>query len=279
MTRIAILGAGGRMGRNLIQAVLERPEAELVAAVLRAGDGRLGGDAGELAAAGRTGVALTDDAALAAETADVVIDFTLPESTRAHLAACRAAGTALVIGTTGLSDAQRNEIQAAATDLAVVLAPNFSVGVNLSFRLAELAARALGEDFDVEIIEAHHRHKVDAPSGTAMRLGEVVAGALGRDLKGCAVYGREGHTGARDRNTIGFATVRGGDIVGEHTVLFAGEGERVEITHRAGSRMTFARGAVRAALWVARRGGSGLFDMQDVLGLRGCGADAASSLR
>jgi len=268
MTRIAILGAGGRMGRNLIQAVIERPEAELVAAVLRAGDARLGGDAGELAAAGRAGVALTDDAALAAEAADVVIDFTLPESTRAHLAACRAAGTALVIGTTGLSDAQRHEIEAATADLAVVLAPNFSVGVNLSFRLAELAARALGDDFDVEIIEAHHRHKVDAPSGTAVRLGEVVAGALGRDLKRCAVYGREGHTGARDRDTIGFATVRGGDIVGEHTVLFAGEGERVEITHRASSRMTFARGAVRAALWVARRGGFGLFDMQDVLGLR-----------
>ena len=268
MSRIAILGAGGRMGLNLVQAVLEHPEAELAAAVLRPGDARLGGDAGELVAAGRAGVALSDDPALAAEAAEVVIDFTLPEATRAHLAACRAAGTALVVGTTGLSDAQRREIQAAAGELGIVLAPNFSAGVNLSFRLAELAARALGDDFDVEIIEAHHRHKVDAPSGTAVRLGEVVAGALGRDLKRCAVYGREGHTGARDRDTIGFATVRGGDIVGEHTVLFAGDGERVEITHRASSRMTFARGAVRAALWLARRGEPGLFDMQDVLGLR-----------
>ena len=269
MTRIAILGAAGRMGRTLIQAVLEHPEAELSAAVDRPGGELLGTDAGDLAGSGAVGVPLTDDAALAAEGAEVVIDFTLPDATAANLAACHAAGTGLVIGTTGLSEAQRQHIASAAEDIGVVLAPNFSAGVNLTFRLAELAARALGDDFDVEIIEAHHRHKVDAPSGTAVRLGEVVAGALGRDLGQCAVYGREGHTGARDRRTIGFETIRGGDIVGEHTVLFAGTGERIEITHRASSRMTFASGAVRAALWLAQGQRRGLFDMQDVLGLRG----------
>ncbi|TFV06391.1 4-hydroxy-tetrahydrodipicolinate reductase, partial [Bacillus stratosphericus] len=198
---------------------------------------------------------------------DVLIDFTRPESTLAYLEQCSATGVKMVIGTTGFDEAGKAAIQTAAEKTAIVFAANYSVGVNLTFHILDTVARVLNEGYDIEIIEAHHRHKVDAPSGTALRMGEVIAGALGRDLKQCAVYGRQGHTGERDPQTIGFATVRGGDIVGDHTALFAADGERVEITHKASSRMTFAAGAVRAAVWLAARP-NGLFDMQDVLGLR-----------
>jgi len=198
---------------------------------------------------------------------DVLIDFSTPAATMRHVALCQQHRKKIVIGTTGLSAQEKVQIAASAGDIAVVLAPNMSVGVNLCFKLLDLAARVLGDEVDIEVIEAHHRHKVDAPSGTALRMGEVVAEALGRDLQQCAVYGREGHTGVRDRRTIGFETIRAGDIVGDHTVLFAAAGERVEITHKASSRMTFASGAVRAAHWLADRP-TGLFDMQDVLGLK-----------
>jgi 4-hydroxy-tetrahydrodipicolinate reductase len=197
----------------------------------------------------------------------VLIDFTAPLATLANAKACAAAGKRIVVGTTGFSDAQKAELLANQKQMAMCVASNYSIGVNLCFKLTDIATRILGEDVDIEILEAHHRHKVDAPSGTALRLGEVVANALGRDLKKVAVYGREGQTGARDRDTIGFATVRGGDIVGDHTVLYAAEGERIEITHKASSRMSFARGAVRAAAWLTEQK-PGLFDMQDVLGLR-----------
>jgi 4-hydroxy-tetrahydrodipicolinate reductase len=233
----------------------------------RPGSAALGRDAGELAGLGSIGVAVCADLNAALNDFDVLVDFTRPEATLDYLAICAAAGKKVVIGTTGFDAAGKDRIATAARDTAVVFAPNMSVGVNLCLKLLDLAARVLRDDVDVEIIEAHHRHKVDAPSGTALRMGEVIANALGRDLKECAVYGREGVTGERARPTIGFATVRGGDIVGDHTVLFAGEGERVEITHKASSRMTFARGALRAAAWLKDRG-TGLYDMQDVLGLR-----------
>ena len=203
----------------------------------------------------------------ALDVSDVCIDFTLPGPTVEHAEACRSRRRALVIGTTGLSADQRSKLEDAARDIAIMHAPNMSVGVNLCFKLLDIAARALGDSVDIEIIEAHHRNKVDAPSGTAVRMGEIIAGALGRDLAGCAVYGREGHTGIRDRRTIGFETIRAGDIVGEHTVMFGGEGERIELTHRAASRANFAAGALRAARWVVQRP-PGLYDMQDVLGLR-----------
>jgi 4-hydroxy-tetrahydrodipicolinate reductase len=267
MTRIAITGAAGRMGRSLIQAVHNTDGLELTAALERPDSTLLGSDAGDLAGLGRLGVVLGADLAAASGEFDVLIDFTRPEPTLANLATCRSAGRRMVIGTTGFSEAQKLEISAAANDIGVVFAPNMSVGVNLCLKLLDMAARVLGDEVDIEVIEAHHRHKVDAPSGTALRMGEVVAAALGRDLAACAVYGREGHTGERDRRTIGFETIRAGDIVGDHTVLFAGDGERVEITHKASSRMTFANGAVRAAGWLMAQQ-TGLFDMQDVLGLR-----------
>jgi len=267
MTRIAITGAAGRMGRSLIEAVHNTDGLELTVALERPDSTLLGSDAGELVGLGRLGVALGADLAAASDMFDVLIDFTRPESTLANLVICRSAGRRMVIGTTGFSEAQKLEIAAAANDIGVVFAPNMSVGVNLCLKLLDMAARVLGDEVDIEVIEAHHRHKVDAPSGTALRMGEVVAAALGRELASCAVYGREGHTGERDRRTIGFETIRAGDIVGDHTVLFAGEGERVEITHKASSRMTFANGAVRAAGWLMAQN-TGLFDMQDVLGLR-----------
>ncbi|MDX1250659.1 MAG: 4-hydroxy-tetrahydrodipicolinate reductase [Gammaproteobacteria bacterium] len=267
MIRIAVSGAGGRMGHSLIEACGQHPDLVLAAALERPGSPSLGMDAGEMAGTGKTGVRVTDDLAAVSASFDVLIDFTRPEVTLDNLKVCCAAGRSMVIGTTGFSAGQRQQIAEAASDIAIVMAPNMSVGVNLCFKLLDMAARVLGDEVDIEIIEAHHRHKVDAPSGTALRMGEVVAQALGRDLKECAVYGREGVTGERDRATIGFATVRGGDIVGDHTVLFAGLGERVEITHKASSRMTFANGAVRAAAWLMQRE-RGLFDMQDVLGLR-----------
>lgn len=265
-TRIAIVGAAGRMGRMLIEAVEEAEGAELVAAVDRPGSDFVGTDAGELAGVGRLGIAVGDDLERSLDAADVLIDFTLPEATEGVLRACRQTGTALVMGTTGLGEAQLDALEASAREIPLVFAPNYSTGVNLTLKLAELAARALGDSVDIEIIEAHHRHKVDAPSGTALALGQRVADTLGRDLQACAVYGREGRTGERDRRTIGFETIRAGDIVGEHTVLYAGSGERIEITHRASNRMTFAAGAVRAAQWVAGRA-PGRYDMQDVLGL------------
>jgi len=265
-TRIAINGAAGRMGRCLIQAVAQTEGLELSAALDRVESSLIGADAGELAGVGKLGVAISSDVAAATALSDVIIDFTLPEVTMALMPHCLENQCRLVIGTTGFSAEQKIVIDQTAQDIAVVLAPNMSVGVNLSLKLLDIAARVLGDDVDIEIVEAHHRHKVDAPSGTALRMGEVVADALGRDLKTCAVYGREGRTGERDRKTIGFATVRAGDIVGDHTVMFAAEGERVEITHKASSRMTFALGAMRASNWLMSHD-TGLYDMQDVLGL------------
>lgn len=267
MTRIAIAGAAGRMGRCLVEACEQNEELQVAVALERPDSSSLGADAGELAGIRCLDVPLTSALSAVTDRFDVLIDFTRPEATLAHLAVCREQGRHMVIGTTGFSPEQRSLIAEAARDIAVVFAPNMSVGVNLCFKLLETAARVLGEAVDIEVIEAHHRHKVDAPSGTALRMGEIVADVLGRDLGNCAVYGRQGVTGERQRKTIGFETIRAGDIVGEHTVLFAGLGERVEITHRASSRMTFASGAARAAAWVARHD-NGLFDMQDVLGLR-----------
>ena len=265
--RVAVVGAAGRMGRNLIQAVNQHAGLELTAATERPDSNWIGSDAGELAGIGKLGVPLSHSLTRVVDEFDVVIDFTGPDGTMIHLDICREHGKKMVIGTTGLSAEQKGRIDEAAQDIAIVFAPNMSVGVNLCFKLAELAAQVMGEESDIEIIEAHHRHKVDAPSGTALRMGEVIADTLGRDLKEVAVYGREGHTGPRDRQTIGFETIRAGDVVGEHSVWFATEGERVEITHKASSRMTFANGAARAAAWLTGRE-KGRFDMQDVLGLR-----------
>lgn len=265
--RVAIAGAAGRMGRNLVAACHQHPELTVTVATERSGNSLLGADAGELAGVGKLGVELVDDLVAVADKFDVLIDFTSIAATLAHLDFCHATGRSLVIGTTGFSDEQKQQIEAAAKGISIVFAPNMSVGVNLCLKLLDMAARVMGDEVDIEVIEAHHRHKVDAPSGTALRMGEVVASALGRDLKECAVYGREGQTGERDRKTIGFETIRAGDIVGEHTVMFADIGERVEITHKASSRMTFANGAARAAAWLSGKE-SGLYDMQDVLGLK-----------
>jgi 4-hydroxy-tetrahydrodipicolinate reductase len=266
MIRVAVSGAGGRMGRTLIRALAEAPGLVLTVATEQAGSSLIGTDAGELAGIGRTGVAVSGALEPVLEVFDVLVDFTSPAATLAHLAVCRQGGRRMVIGTTGLDPAQRDSIAAAAGEIGIVLAPNMSVGVNLCLKLLQVAATVLGGDADIEIIEAHHRHKVDAPSGTALRMGEVVARALGRDLEQVAVYGRQGHTGPRRRDSIGFETIRAGDVVGEHAVWFASEGERVEIVHKASSRMTFARGALRAAAWLQARP-AGLYDMQDVLGL------------
>jgi 4-hydroxy-tetrahydrodipicolinate reductase len=255
------------MGLCLLKAALAAENAELTVAVSRPDSLAIGKDAGELAGVAAAGIKVGDDLAALTDRFDVLIDFTRPEASMNYIDICRQAGKKVVIGTTGYSDAQKAAIAEAAQDVAIVIAPNFSVGVNLSLKLLEMTAKVMGNYTDIEVIEAHHRHKVDAPSGTALRMGEVVAAALGRDLKDCAIYGREGDTGARDRKTIGFSTIRAGDIVGEHTVMFADEGERVEITHKATSRMTFANGAVRAAIWLADKQ-NGLFDMQDVLGLK-----------
>jgi len=264
--RIAIAGASGRMGRALIEAVCAAPDATLVAALDRPDTPQIGVDAGQMQGIA-TGVAISSDVAAGMARATTFIDFTRPEGTLEHLALAREHGVAMVIGTTGFDAAGKAAIEAAAREIPIVFAPNMSVGVNLVFKLLDVAARVLNEGFDIEIIEAHHRHKVDAPSGTALRMGEVIADALGRDLAQCAIYGREGVTGERDPSTIGFATVRGGDIVGDHTALFAGIGDRVEITHKSSSRMTYALGSLRAARFLAERK-CGLFDMQDVLGLK-----------
>ncbi|MCG6887055.1 MAG: 4-hydroxy-tetrahydrodipicolinate reductase [Proteobacteria bacterium] len=267
MIKVGITGASGRMGRALIEAVNTADNLSVSAAVERPDSAVIGVDAGEMAGIGQLGVTVVDNLSATINEVDVLIDFTRPEVTLANLGICHQAGKRIIIGTTGFDEAGKLAIATASRDIGVVFAPNMSVGVNLCFKLLDLAARVLGDDVDIEIIEAHHRHKVDAPSGTALRMGEVVAGALGRNLRDCAVYGRQGLTGERDRKAIGFETIRAGDIVGEHTVMFADVGERIEITHKASSRMTFAKGAARAATWIMQQE-NGLFDMQDVLGLK-----------
>ena len=267
MTRIAILGADGRMGHALITACHQADHLTLGAAIERPGSPALRNDAGILAGIGLLGVKLTDRLDQATSSFDVLIDFTRPEPSLAALKTCVAEGKRMVIGTTGFSATEKAMISEAAKTIPIMLAPNMSVGVNLSLKLLEIATRVIGKETDIEIIEAHHRHKVDAPSGTALRMGEVVAAALGRELDDCAVWAREGHTGEREPGTIGFSVIRAGDIVGDHTVMFADEGERVEIRHHASSRMTFAKGAMRAAHWLSTQK-PGLYDMQDVLGLK-----------
>lgn len=259
MQRVVVAGAGGRMGRALIEAVQRAPDLTLHAACDVAGSPAIGSDAG--------GVKITADVARAVVGANAFIDFARPEGTLEHLAACRANRVAMVIGTTGFEASGRAAIDDAARTLPILFAPNMSVGTNLVFKLIETAAGALQDGYDIEIIEAHHKHKVDAPSGTALRMGEIAARATGRDLKRDGIFAREGVTGERPKNAIGFATIRGGDIVGEHTVLFAGTGERVEISIRSTSRATYAEGALRAVRFLAGKG-PGLYDMQDVLGLR-----------
>jgi len=264
--RIAIAGASGRMGQMLIDAVRAADDCTLTGALDIASSPAIGKDAGSFSGQ-PTGVLITADLKSGLAASQVLIDFTRPEGTMEHLKVCRSLGVAMVIGTTGFTDAQKAEIDAAAQDIAIMMAPNMSVGVNVTLKLLEMAAKALSTGYDIEIVEAHHRHKVDAPSGTALKMGEVIAGALGRDLKDCAVYAREGVTGERDPSSIGFATIRGGDIVGDHTVLFAGTGERIEISHKSSSRATYAQGSLRAVRFLAGQK-SGKFDMFDVLGLK-----------
>lgn len=267
MQRIAITGAAGRMGRSLIEAISQTDGLQLGAAIEIPGSSLIGADAGELAGLGKSGVSLVDHLDKVRDDFDILIDFTVPQASIANASWCAEHDKKMVIGTTGIDEAGKAAIAAAAEGSAIMMAPNMSVGVNLCFALLDLAAQVLGDEVDVEVIEAHHKHKIDAPSGTALRMGEVVANALNRNLSDCAIYGREGQTGVRNPETIGFATVRAGDIVGEHTVMFAAEGERVEITHKASSRMNFARGAMRACLWLVDKS-QGLYDMQDVLNLR-----------
>ncbi len=262
---IAVAGASGRMGRMLLEAILASGDAQVAGALDVPGSPALGSDA--TAFLGRdSGVLVTSDLQQGLQNAQYLIDFTRPEGTLAHLAVCRQLDVKMVIGTTGFTEEQKAQIAEAAQDIAIVMAPNMSVGVNVTLKLLDMAARALSTGYDIEVIEAHHRHKVDAPSGTALKMGEVIASALGRDLKDCAVYAREGVTGERDPSSIGFATIRGGDIVGDHTVLFAGTGERIEITHKSASRDTYAQGSMRAVRFLAQQK-TGLFDMFDVLGL------------
>ena len=263
--RVAVAGASGRMGRMLIEAVVAADDLLLCGALDVEGSAGLGQDAA-LFLGQPSGVVITSDLRVGLAQAQVLIDFTRPSGTLAHLAVCRELGVKVVIGTTGFTDEQKIDIAEHSRHIAITMAPNMSVGVNVVLKLLDTAARLLSEGYDIEVIETHHRHKVDAPSGTALKMGEVVAAALGRDLKTCAVYGREGVTGERDPSTIGFATIRGGDVVGDHTVLFAGIGERIEITHKSSSRATYAQGSLRAARFMAERE-CGLFDMSDVLGL------------
>lgn len=264
--RIAVAGASGRMGQMLIEAVMATPDCTLTGALDRVGSPLVGLDAASFA--GKTsGVVVTSDLQQGLESSQCLIDFTRPEATLAHLRVCKALGLNAVVGTTGFTPEQKAEITSLAQDMAIVLAPNMSVGVNVTLKLLQMAAKALSTGYDIEIIEAHHRHKVDAPSGTALKMGEVIADALGRNLQDCAVYAREGVTGERDPSSIGFATIRGGDIVGDHTVLFAGTGERIEISHKSSSRVTYAQGSVRAVRFLTGKT-SGLYDMFDVLGLQ-----------
>lgn len=266
-TRIAIAGAAGRMGKALIEATYKNHEAILSGAIVRPSSTLIGVDAGEFGGVGKLDVKIVGDVAKIIHEFDVLIDFSSPAATLENVKICAAQGKPIVIGTTGFNAAEKAELLAYQSQVPLLLSANFSTGVNLCFKLLDIAARVLGDEYDVEVYEAHHRHKVDSPSGTAVRMGEVLANALDRDLKQVAVYGREGQIGARPRDTIGFATVRGGDVVGDHTVMFMADGERVEITHKASSRLAFANGAVRAAIWLQKQK-AGLFDMQDVLGLR-----------
>ncbi|HIL95428.1 MAG TPA: 4-hydroxy-tetrahydrodipicolinate reductase [Pseudomonadales bacterium] len=270
MTNIAVTGAAGRMGKTLIETILATDGVELTAAIERAGIPVIGSDAGEVAGVGPLSVKITDDLESVIDQFDVLIDFTIADATAGNLEICEKAGRKMVIGTTGLSANQTLRLQEVSSNIPIVYAPNYSVGVNATFKLIEVATAIFGDDVDIEITEAHHRHKVDAPAGTAVKMGEIVAATLNRDLGKVAVYGREGLTGERSRETIGFSSIRAGDIIGEHTVMFAGSGERLEITHRAHSRSNFAQGAVRSAIWISGET-SGLFDMQDVLGLRKLG--------
>nr|CRH08156.1 Dihydrodipicolinate reductase (DHPR) [Candidatus Magnetococcus massalia] len=265
MVKIGIAGVAGRMGRMLVQATQDAAGCELTSAHDYPGHAMIGQDAGEVAGVGKLGIKISGDGEFTFRDADVVIDFSILESTMAHLKLAAQHNTPIVIGTTGFTAEQRAEIDELAKSLPIVLAPNYAVGVNLLFKIAAEVAQVLDEDYDIEIVEAHHRHKVDAPSGTAVRLGETIADAVKRNLDEVAIYGREGQTGARDPQTIAFSTIRAGDIVGDHTAIFATDGERLELTHRASSRMTFAKGAVRAAKWVANRK-PGLYDMRDILG-------------
>ena len=262
--KVGICGAAGRMGKVVLEACYNVADVDIAAALEVKGSAMIATDAGEQAGIGNIGIPITDDIAKVADRFDVLIDFTLAAAVTKNVEQCRKAGKRMVIGTTGLSEVQKGMINEAARDIAIVLAPNMSIGVNLCLQLLTIAAGAIGKDSDIDIIEAHHRHKKDAPSGTALRMGELVAGVLGRDLEACAKYD---HSGERDKNTIGFQTIRAGDLIGEHTVMFTSLGERIEITHRANSRKTFARGAVQAARWLAKKE-TGLFDMQDVLGFQ-----------
>jgi len=267
MIRIAVTGAAGRMGRNLMEACAQAEDMQVTAAIVKPGSSLVGSNAGDLVGDFDVDAILVDDINRVTDDFDVLIDFTSPAVTMSNLTACVNAGKKMVIGTTGLSEEEKQKIAEAGKDIAICFAPNMSVGVNLCLNLLETTAKVMGDDVDIEIVEAHHRFKKDAPSGTALRMGEVVADSLGRDLAKCAIYGREGMGEERDRETIGFVTIRAGDIVGEHTVIFAGMGERVEITHKASSRMTFATGSARAARWLNDKQ-VGLFDMQDVLALK-----------
>ncbi len=266
-TRIAIAGAAGRMGKALIEAAVKHPSAKLSAAIVRPGSSLLGVDVGEFGGVGKLTIKIVASVSEVMNDFDVLIDFSTPSATLANVKVCAAGGKPMVIGTTGFSDLEKSELLSYQARIPLLLSANFSTGVNLCFKLLDIAASVLGDEYDIEVYEAHHRHKIDSPSGTAVRMGEVLAGALNRDLKQVAVYGREGQVGARARDTIGFATVRGGDVVGDHTVMFMADGERVEITHKASSRLAFANGAVRAAIWLQEQK-PGLFDMQDVLGLK-----------
>ncbi|PTN11264.1 4-hydroxy-tetrahydrodipicolinate reductase [Nitrosomonas aestuarii] len=264
--KIAIAGSAGRMGQALLEAVTQAGDMQLCVALEQNDSPYLDKDSGELIGSSN-GIRITHNYVSALVGCHQIIDFTRPAGTLAHLAACREAGVKMIVGTTGFSTTEKEMLKAASKDIAIVFAPNMSVGVNVTFKLLEIAAKVLNQGYDIEIIEAHHRHKIDAPSGTALRMGEVIAEATNRDLKKVAIYGREGVTGERADDTIGFSTIRAGDIVGEHTAMFAGTGERIEIVHKASSRMTFAMGAIRAVRFLKDKP-NGLFDMQDVLGLR-----------
>jgi 4-hydroxy-tetrahydrodipicolinate reductase len=265
--RVAVTGAAGRMGKMLIEAIEANHDVVLTAAIEHPASSLIGADAGELAGVGKKGVLIVDHASKVVDDFDVMIDFTAPVATVANAEFCAAHGKRLIIGTTGCTEEQKASIASASDDTAIMMVSNYSTGVNVCFKLIKEAAAILGNDYDIEIVEAHHRHKVDSPSGTALSMGEAAAAGVDRNLKDVAIYGREGVIGARERETIGFATVRGGDVVGDHTVMFLADGERVEITHKASSRMAFARGAVRAAAWIGQQQ-RGMFDMQDVLGLK-----------
>ena len=263
---VGVIGAGGRMGRMLIEAVQNNPQTTLKAAIERQGSSLVGADAGEVAAIGQLNVQIVDNLAAVISDIDVLIDFSLPDATEKNMQVCAEHNVAMVIGTTGFNEQQEQVLAKASEKITIVYAGNYSTGVNLSLKLLGMAAKAFGHDADVEIIEAHHKHKIDAPSGTAYMMAEAVAEARGQNLKDVAIYGREGQTGERESGTIGIHAVRGGEIVGDHTVMFIADGEVVEITHRARARMTFAAGAVRAATWVVEQE-VGQYNMQDVLGL------------